>query len=123
PGQSGSGVLGTPAGAATPATARGALTLVVALVRVLAGVLGAVGLGSRLRLGSRSVLGLDDLDRDQGELPAVVDLADLDLDLLADADHVVEVLDALAAVQLTDLRDVQQTVLAGQQRDERTEGG
>src|SRR4029077_4544094 len=36
-------------------------------------------------------LTLDDLDRHQGQLAAVVDLADLDLDLVADVDHVVDV--------------------------------
>ena len=36
-------------------------------------------------------------------------------------DHLVDVLDALAAVQLADLRDVQQSVLARQQRHERAE--
>src|SRR5579859_6275851 len=67
-------------------------------------------------------LTLDDLDRHQGQLAAVVDLADLDLDLVTDVDHVVDVLDPPAAVQLADLRDVQQAVLAGQQADERAEG-
>src|SRR5215468_5439343 len=68
-------------------------------------------------------LALEHLHRDQGQLAAVVDLADLDLDLVADVDHVVDVLDPLAAVQLADLGDVQQTVLAGQQRQERPERG
>src|SRR5690348_17565358 len=52
-----------------------------------------------------------------------VNLADLDLDLVADVHHFIDVLDPLAAVQLADLRDVQQAVLAGQQRDERAERG
>src|SRR5690348_2215309 len=64
-------------------------------------------------------LALEHLHRDQGQLAAVVDLADLDLNLVTDVDHVVDVLDPLAAVQLADLGDVQQTVLAGQQRKER----
>src|SRR6201987_3180015 len=68
-------------------------------------------------------LALPHLDRNQRQLAAVVDLADLDLDLVADVHHFVDVLDSLAAVQLTDLRDVQQAVLAGQQRDERAERG
>src|SRR5262249_11675966 len=68
-------------------------------------------------------LALYHLDRDQRQLAAVVDLADLDLDLVADVDHVVDVLDPPAAVQLADLGDVQQAVLAGQQRDERAERG
>src|SRR5215831_12618846 len=66
---------------------------------------------------------LHDLDRDQRQLAAVVHLADLHLDLVADLDHVVDVLDPGAAVQLADLGDVQQAVLAGQQRDERAERG
>src|SRR5690606_1011943 len=55
------------------------------------------------------------------ELAARVDLADLDLDLLADGQHVLDVLDALAAHELADLADVQQTVLARGERDERAE--
>src|SRR5215471_7576548 len=66
---------------------------------------------------------LHDLDRDERQLAAVVHLADLDLDLVADLDHVVDVLDPGAAVQLADLGDVQQAVLAGQQRDECAERG
>src|SRR6185437_4130408 len=66
---------------------------------------------------------LHDLDGDQRQLAAVVHLADLHLDLVADLDHVVDVLDPGAAVQLADLGDVQQAVLAGQQRDERAERG
>src|SRR5436190_23305821 len=66
---------------------------------------------------------LHDLDGDERQLAAVVHLADLHLDLVADLDHVVDVLAPGAAVQLTDLGDVQQAVLAGQQRDERTERG
>ena len=57
------------------------------------------------------------------ELAAVVDLGDLHQDLLADAEHVFDVLDALATGELADLADVQQSVLAGQERDERAEGG
>src|SRR6516225_5029926 len=66
---------------------------------------------------------LHDLDGDERQLAAVVHLADLHLDLVADLDHVVDVLDPGAAVQLADLGDVQQAVLAGQQRDERAERG
>ena len=51
-------------------------------------------------------------DRVQRQLAARVDLADLDLDLLADGQDVLDVLDALAADELADLRDVQQAVLA-----------
>src|SRR4029077_6207033 len=68
-------------------------------------------------------LALHHLDRDQRQLAAVVDLTDLDLDLVADVHHVVDILDPPAAVQLADLGDVQQAVLAGQQRDERAERG
>src|ERR1700730_8653278 len=95
----------TAAVTAVPGTA-GALAARVAAGQVLAG-----------------RLALHHLDRDQRQLAAVVDLADLDLDLVADVHHVVDVLDSLAAVQLADLRDVQQPVLAGQQRDERAERG
>src|SRR5699024_10700211 len=55
------------------------------------------------------------------ELAAVIDLRDLDLDLLADSDDVVDVFDALAVIELAQLGDVQQTVLARGQRDERAE--
>src|ERR1022692_2891155 len=68
-------------------------------------------------------LALDHLDGDERQLSAVVDLADLDLDLLADLDDVVDVVDPHAAMQLADLGDVQQAVPAGQQRDERAERG
>src|SRR5215831_15095640 len=60
---------------------------------------------------------LDNLDRDQRQLAPVVYLADLDLDLVTDRDHVVDVLDPGPAVQLADLGDVQQPVPARQQRD------
>src|SRR5690348_17838476 len=60
-------------------------------------------------------LALEHLDRDKRQLAAVVYLADLHLDLVADVDHVVDVLDPPAAVQLADLGDVQQPVLARQQ--------
>src|SRR5690348_2221542 len=66
---------------------------------------------------------LHDLDGDERQLAAVVHLADLHLDLVADLDHVVDVLDPGTAVQLADLGDVQQAVLARQQRDERAERG
>src|SRR6516164_789228 len=95
-----------------------AVAVAVATVRVAAvtaaraSVLGAAGCRFPLH----------DLDRDQRQLAAVVDLADLDLDLVTDLDDVVDVLDPGAAVQLPDLGDVQQAVLAGQQRDERAEG-
>src|SRR5262249_24706675 len=61
--------------------------------------------------------------RDHRQIVAVFDLADLDLDLVANLDDAVDVLDPGTAVQLADLGDVQQAVLAGQQRDERAERG
>src|SRR5262249_30084750 len=68
-------------------------------------------------------LALDHLDRHQRQLAAVVDLADLDLDLVADLDDVIHVLDPHAAMQLADLGDVQQAVLTRQQRNEGAERG
>src|SRR5258708_27497305 len=68
-------------------------------------------------------LALDDFHWHERQLAAVVDLADLDLQLVADLDHVIDVLDPYAAVQLADLGDVQQPVLAGQQRHEGAERG
>src|SRR3954469_14043144 len=59
--------------------------------------------------------------RHEAELAARVDLGDLHLHLVADLDHVVDVLDPLAAAELAQLRDVQQPVLARHQRDERAE--
>src|SRR5262250_1943419 len=54
---------------------------------------------------------------------AVATLADLDLDLVADLDDIVDILDPGTAVELADLGDVQQAVLAEQQRDKRAERG
>src|SRR6478609_6850231 len=86
------------------------------------GVRAAGATGSSLGGGGlAALLALD--DRDQRQLAARVDLGDLDLHLGADAEHVLDVLDALAAGQLADLRDVQQTVLARHERDEGAEGG
>src|SRR5215472_15212998 len=59
-------------------------------------------------------LSLHDLNRHERQLAAVVDLADLDLDLVADLDHVIDVLNPGAAVQLAYLGDVQEPVLAWQ---------
>src|SRR3954453_23534538 len=75
--------------------------------------------------GLRGLRGLAVLlhHRHQGELAAVVDLGDLDLELLADGDDVLDVVDALATGEGTQLADVQQAVLAGQQRDEGAEVG
>src|SRR5581483_4737237 len=85
----------------------------------------AAGLARAVRDAAGQVLArrlaLQHLDGHQAQLAAVVHFADLDLDLVADVHHVVDVLDPLAAVQLADLRDVQQAVLAGQQADERAE--
>src|SRR5258706_9602402 len=52
-------------------------------------------------------LALDDFHRYERQLAAVVDLADLNPDLVADLDHVIDVLDPHATVQLADLGDVQ----------------
>src|SRR4051812_20692724 len=82
--------------------------------------LGVRGLLGRHRLVAVAGPGLLD-HGDQAELAARVDLGDLDLHLVADLDHVVDVLDPLAAGELAQLRDVQQAVLAGRQRDERAE--
>src|SRR6476469_522529 len=80
-------------------------------------------LGGRVRVvGLLTGLGALD-DRDQRQLAAVVDLADLDLDLLADRDDVLDVIDPLATGEGAQLADVQQAVLAGQQRDEGAEVG
>src|SRR3954451_4447521 len=81
--------------------------------------------GTSLLLGVPGVVGGGSLglvhDRDEGELAAVVDLGDLDLDLLAHRDDVLDGVDAPAAGEGAELADVQQAVLAGEQRDERTE--
>src|SRR3954469_386872 len=90
---------------------------------------GSVGVGAgRRRAGprlggrprSRAVALLGD-DGGEAQLAARVDLLELDLDLLADREHVLDAVDPLAADQLADLGDVQQAVLAGQQADERAE--
>src|SRR5258706_4158594 len=52
-------------------------------------------------------LALDDFHRYERQLGAVVDLADLNLELVADLDHVIYALDPHASVQLADLGDVQ----------------
>src|SRR5215475_8792397 len=66
---------------------------------------------------------LDHFDRDERQLAAVVDLPYLHLDLVTDLDHVIDILDPDTAVQLADLGDVQQAILARQQRNECAEGG
>src|SRR5271166_3343643 len=104
------------AAVAVPAT----VTAAVAAVPGAAGTLAARVPAGQVLAGC---LALDHFDRDQRQLAAVVDLADLDLDLVADVHYLVDVLDPLAAVQLADLGDVQQAVLAGQQRDEGAERG
>src|SRR4051794_26417015 len=86
---------------------------------LLLGALAVPGLAGRLPLGRRPGALAVRQDRDERELAARVDLGDLDLHLLADREHVLDVLDPLAADHLADLRDVQQSVLA---RDERDEG-
>src|SRR5262252_8514977 len=95
-------------------------TVRVIVAVTVAGAPFAVRRGARR---GRRGLALDDLHRDQRQLAAVVHLADLHLDLVADLYHIVDVLDPGTAVQLADLGDVQQAVLAGQERDERAERG
>src|SRR5699024_8630622 len=93
-----SGVLGTVRVTAT--TSARSLLSAVLVVALVGGICALLSVGDGLGAGR---LVLDHLDRDQGQLATVVDLTDLDLDLLADADDVVEVLDPLTTVQLTDL--------------------
>ena len=76
-----------------------------------AALLGLAG-GLGLLLGGQLLLVED---RVQAQLAALVDLRQLDLDLVAHAQDVLDVLHALAAHQPADLRDVQQPVLAGGQ--------
>src|SRR4051794_27861325 len=93
---------------------------------VMVGSLGDLGLGlgrhgdPRLRPLAGVARGLLD-DWDQRQLAAIVDLADLDLDLLADRDDVLDVLHPLATHQGAELGDVQQAVLAREEGDEGTE--
>src|SRR5689334_11654397 len=77
-------------------------------------------LAAGLPVGRALTLGQDG---DERELAARVDLGDLDLHLLAHREDVLDVLDALAADHLADLRDVQQAVLARDERDEGAERG
>ena len=94
-------------------------------VRVVPGSLAGPEQGSHSTVRRRASAGVSDSSTatGQGQLAARVDLADLDLDLLADLHDVLDVLDALAAGQLAQLRDVQQAVLARQQRHEGAERG
>src|SRR5258708_13613341 len=57
-------------------------------------------------------LALDDFHWHERQLAAVVDLADLDLQLVADLHHVIDVLDPYAAVHLASLVAVQHPALA-----------
>src|SRR5215203_18688 len=61
--------------------------------------------------------------RNQRQLAAIINLIDLDLNLLSDAEHILNILNPLATCEWTQLGDVQQTVLARQQCDKRAEGG
>src|SRR5659263_707254 len=85
---------------------------------------GTSGFGTRCGLvdGGRGAVGTIGDHGVQRELAARVDLGDLDLDLLADRDDVLDVLHPLATDEPADLRDVQQTVAARAERDERAEG-
>src|SRR6201999_1926382 len=104
---------------AFPVTTTVAAAVTVTAVTARAVLTPAAGLAAAEVLARR--LALDHLDGNERQLAAVVDLADLHLDLVAHVNDVLDVLDPPAAVQLADLRDVQQAVLAGQQRKERTE--
>ena len=76
----------------------------------------------RLRLNGTvfTGYGLVAIDRDEGDLATVVDIRDLDLDLLADVDNILYLLDALLA---TELGDVDESVAARKDGDEGTEVG
>src|SRR5690606_19064073 len=108
----------TGAALATTAAALTARTL-LALALLLAGRGGLGGLG-RGGLGRLTLLVVD--DGVQGQLAAGVDLGELDLDLLAHPEDVLDVLHALATDEPADLRDVEQAVLARGQGDEGAEG-
>jgi len=58
------------------------------------------------------------VDAVKADLALLVDLEDLDLDLVTDVEHVLDLVDAT----LRDAGDVEQTVLAGKKLDEGTEG-
>src|SRR5690606_17803188 len=123
-----------------PATAALAAALVVRAARpVVVAASAALAAGSAIASGTASAavpavafaalgaallvaLGLLALGVDlvEVDLAAVVDVADLDLDLVADAEDVLDAVDALAVAHL---RDVQQPVAARHQRDERAEVG
>src|SRR6185312_15522757 len=98
---------------AVTATVAARATVATTVATALATALAAATLGGRghLAVGAHLV---------EVHLAAGVDVGDLDLDLVA---HVEEVLDALDALAVAHLGDVQQAVAAGQQRDERAERG
>lgn len=50
------------------------------------------------------------VDGNQRDLPAVIDIGDLNLELVADVDDVLDLLDALLA---TELRDVHEPIAVG----------
>src|SRR5918994_6715214 len=86
--------------------------------RRLAGT-GVLGRPGRGRLVPGLALGEHRCER---QLAARVDLLELDLDLLAHGEDVLDGVDPLASDELAHLRDVEKPVLARQKRDERTEG-
>src|SRR5690349_1258254 len=90
-------------------------TRVLTLLTNESGLGGRVGLGG---LGGR--LGGVLLDRHQADLAALVDVGDPHAELVTDLDDVLDLADPLAVAQL---RDVDEAVLARQQRDERAERG
>src|SRR6478609_8384615 len=87
----------------TPVAALGTLTPATAVAVVRATVAVTLGRVARER---------------EGELARVVDVVDADRDLVTEVEHVLHPVDALAA---PDLGDVEQTVTAGKDVDERTE--
>src|SRR4029453_16345426 len=75
--------------------------------------------GTVTALGGRRLLALG-ADLVEVDLAALVDVGDLDLDLVADVEEVLDLLDPLAVAHLG---DVQQAVPPGDERDERAERG
>ena len=82
--------------------------------------LGKAPSGTAARHGGHRVLIRTPLRRDrllnhrnQRQLAAIVDLVDLYLDLLSDAEHILDALDSLSPGEWTHLGDVQQAVLPG----------
>src|SRR6476661_7020913 len=103
-----------PAIAAVAATA---VTATVATIAARSAVAAFAGFARRAGVGQLFTGLLVDEAHRQAHLAALVDLEQLDLDLLAFAEDVADVLDTL----VLDLRDVHQAVLAGHESHERAE--